>query len=236
MRNAHWNPTTAPLTGCSNNNDSSSVTSYGTLGTARTGNTLANAGLRTAVTAVDGSGNGSFTINGVSISYNVNTDSLSAVMKRINTSTAGVTASYDSVNDRVVLANSKTGDVGMTLSESAGGLLGALGLTSGYTSTRGQNAEFSIDGGPTLISASNTLDGTAHGIDGLSVTVDSTTTETITVAADTAKMKSLISTFVDAFNSVQSYVDDQTKITTSGGKVTTSTLSKNTLIKKFGRL
>ncbi len=209
------------------NNDSDTVTSYGTLGAARTNSTLANTGFNTAVTAVDGSGAGTFSINGVAISYNVNTDSLSSLMSRINGSGAGVTVSYDATNDRMNLVNNTTGDVGITLSESTGGILGALGLTSGYTATRGQNAQYSVDGGPTLMSNSNTLDASALGIAGLSVTVDSQTTQKITVGADTAGMKSNINAFITAYNGVQTFIDTVTKVTTTSGKVTTSILSDN---------
>ncbi|HEY8995239.1 MAG TPA: flagellar filament capping protein FliD [Lacunisphaera sp.] len=209
------------------NNGTDAVSSYGSLGATRTTSTLANAGLKTAITAVDGTGAGSFTINGVNVDYNVNTDTLSTLMKRINASSAGVTASYDAVNDRMVLANTATGDLGITLSESAGGVLGALGLTSGYTAVRGDNAEFSVDGGPTLISTSNTLDATAHGIAGLSVTVDTETTQTLTVAADTDKMRDKIEAFITAYNAVGTYIEDKTKITSTNGKVTTSVLSSN---------
>jgi flagellar hook-associated protein 2 len=209
------------------NNDSDTVTSYGTLGSARTGNALVNSGLTTAITAVDGDGAGTFSINGVAINYNVNTDSLNTILKRINSSGAGVTATYDAVNDRVQLDNSTTGDLGMTLTEATGGLLGALGLTSGFTTTRGKNAEFSIDGGPTLISSSNTLDSAMLGVSGLAVTVDSATTQTLTVAADTGKMKANIDSFIDAYNAVQTIIDTATKVSTVAGKVTTSVLSSN---------
>lgn len=217
------------------NNGTDVIASSGKLGSARTSNTLASAGLNTAITAVDGTGAGTFTINGVAISYNVNTDSLSTVMKRINASAAGVTATYDAVNDRVSLANNATGNLGMTLSESAGGLLGALGLTAGYAATAGKNAEFSVDGGPTLISTSNTLDGTAHGITGLSVTVDSETTQTISVAADTAKMKDKISAFITAYNAVGNYIDEKSKITSTNGKITAAVLSSNRDVQDWGR-
>jgi len=209
------------------NNGTDTVASYGTVGAARTGNPLATAGLNATITAVDGAGAGTFTINGVEIAYNVNTDSLSALMKRINASSAGVTASYDAVNDRVSLANTATGDLGITLSEAAGGVLGALGLTTGAVTTRGKNAQYSIDGGPTLISSSNTLDSAALGVTGLSVTVDSLTTQTITVAADTGKMRRNIEDFISAYNSVQTFIDDKTKITQTAGKVTASVLSGN---------
>ena len=217
------------------NNGTDAITSYGKLGAARTGNTLATAGLNAAVTAVDGAGAGTFTINAVAVAYNVNTDSLSTVLKRINASGAGVTATYDAVNDRVALANNTTGNLGMTLSEAAGGLLGALGLTGGYTTVAGANAEFSIDGGPTLISTSNTLDGTAHGITGLSVTVDSATAQTITVAADTGKMRGKINEFITAYNAVQTYIDEKSKVTSTNGKVTTSVLTSNRDVQEWAR-
>lgn len=217
------------------NNGTGTVASYGSLGAARTGTTLANAGLKTAITAVDGTGAGSFTINGTTIDYNVNTDSLNALMKRINASGAGVTASYDAVNDRVTLSNSSTGDLGLTLSETAGGVLGALGLTSGHTTVRGDNAEFSVDGGPTLISTSNTLDGTAHGITGLSVTADSETTQTITVAADTEKMRGKIDDFITAYNAVNSFIDEKTKVTSSNDNVTAAVLSSNRDVQNWSR-
>ena len=216
------------------NNDTGTIASYGTLGSARTGNPVGTAGFNAAITAVDVDGAGSFTINGVAIDYNVNTDSLNTILKRINSSGAGVTASYDAVNDRVQLDNSKTGDLGMTLSEDAGGLLGALGLTSGFTSTRGKNAEFSIDGGPTLISSSNTLDGAMLGVTGLSVTVDSATTQTLTIASDTGKMRSNIDDFIKAYNEVQTYIDEKSKVSTVAGKVTTSVLSSNRDVQQWG--
>jgi flagellar hook-associated protein 2 len=206
------------------NNGGASVTSSGTLGAMRPGATLAAAGLRTAV---GGTGAGSFTINGVSIAYNTATDTLSTLLKRVNASGAGVTASYDAVNDRVVMANRVTGDLGISVTDDANGLLSALGLTTAATAVAGEDAAFTVDGGATLYSRSNTLDAAAHGLSGLSVTVDSETTQTVTVAADTGSMRSRISDFVDAYNAVQSYIDDKTKITTSAGKVTTSVLSAN---------
>jgi len=210
------------------NNGTATVESSGRLGTVNTSANLASARLGTSITAVDGTGSGSFLVNGVSIAYNLNTDSLDAVLQRINQSTAGVTASYDGVADRVVLANATTGDTGISVSEAAGGLMDALGLASGSALVHGKNAQFSVNGGATLTSSSNTLDGTAHGIAGLSVTVDSETTQTIAVSADTAGMRSAIEDFVTKFNDIQAYIADQSKTTTTvDGKVTTSLLSNN---------
>ncbi|RME70254.1 MAG: hypothetical protein D6781_06790 [Verrucomicrobia bacterium] len=167
------------------NNDSNTVSSAAAVGSVSLNDAIADAGLGTAVTAVDGSGNGSFTINGVTISYNVNDDSVQDIITRVNTSDAEVTMTYDAVTDRFTLTNNNTGDVDVAVSESAGGLLEALGLNSTATVTRGSNAEFTLNGGGTIVSASNTFDASVHGVTGLSVTATSLGSQTITVGSDT---------------------------------------------------
>lgn len=210
------------------NNGTSTVSSSATLGTLKPGSALKNANLATAITAVDEDGAGKFSINGVEIAFNVNTDSLNAVIARINASNAGVTAAYDAAHDRMTLTNSATGDLGIAVSEESGGLLAALGLTTGATFARGHNALFTINDGETLSSTSNVLDATAHGITGLTLQVTSEETQTITVGADTDAMRKAIDGFITAFNDVQSYIDTATKVTTdSKGKVTAAVLSNN---------
>ncbi|MBI5690479.1 MAG: flagellar filament capping protein FliD [Verrucomicrobia bacterium] len=211
------------------NNGTATTTSGGALGTTKTAASLATAGLRTAITAVDGSGNGSFSLNGVSVSYNVNTDTLTSVISRINEAGAGVTASYDAANDRVVLLNEETGDLGISVSESSGGLLGALGLTSagGGTLVRGKNAQFTVNGGDVLTSTTNTLDATAHGVTGLSVTVNTATKQTLQVESDTQTMDAAIGTFLEKFNALQDYIDEAAKVTVTSTGVTTGVLASN---------
>ena len=217
------------------NNGTDSVTSSSGLGAPSLSATLSNARLRSAITAVDAEGKGSFTINGVAIDYDVDADSLSTVLARINASSAGVNAAFDSATDRIVLTNKTTGDVGLSVSETSGGLLGALGLTSGTTFTRGENAEFTVDGGSTLYSTSNTFTAATHGITGLSVTATSEATETVTVGADTADMKAKIEAFITKFNAVQTYIDDQTRVTSSNGKVTSAVLSSNREVQSWAQ-
>ncbi len=217
-----------------NNNGSSPVSSASRLGTVKTTAVLANANLATPITGVDGAGAGTFEVNGVSIGYNINTDSLTSVIARINASAAGVVASYDGVADRLTLTNKTTGDLGAYVNGASGGFLQAVGLQSGVTFTRGSNAEFSINGGPTLISYSNTLDSSSHGIADFSVTADSTTTQAITVAADTTAMRTKIEEFIKDFNAVQEFIDTNTKVTTdSKGKVATAALSGNREIQEW---
>jgi flagellar hook-associated protein 2 len=207
------------------NNGTGTVTSSAKLGTVKQAATLDSAGLKTALS----SSTGSFTINGVSISYDATADTLGTLLSRINQSGAGVTASYDSVNDRVLLVNNSTGDIGLGLSDTTGNMLAALGLTSaaGGTFTRGLNAEFTVNGGPTLTSMSNTLDDSVHGITGLNVTVNTATTQTLQVESDTNTMSAAIQDFIDKFNAVQTNIETNTKITITGGTVTTSILSDN---------
>ena len=217
------------------NNGTDTVASGTALGSTSTNVPLANARLRTAVTAVDGTGAGTFAINGVSIDYNLNTDSLSNILSKINSSSAGVSASYDSASDRVILANKTTGDTGLSIQEGAGGLMGALGLATGSTLDRGKNARFTINGGPELTSTSNTLDGAAHGIAGLAVTARTESEQTISVTANTASMRTAIDSFIAKFNAVQSYIDEQTKVTSSNGRVTAALMSSNREIQEWSR-
>lgn len=208
------------------NNGTGSISSTSSLGSLSKTATLDNARLGTTLSA----SSGSFTVNGVSIAYDSTTDSLNTLLSRINASSAGVTASYDSAKDRVVLVNNTTGDTGVGVADVTGNLATALGLTSGAGATlsRGQNAQFTINGGDTLTSESNTIGDDYLGTTGVSVTLTSATSQTVTVAADTASMQTAIQTFITKFNAVQSFIDTNTKITTGAdGKVTTSTLSGN---------
>ena len=216
------------------NNNTTTTTSSSKLGAATPTATLANARLKTAITAVDGSGNGTFTLNGVAITYNTATDTLNSVVSRINAAGAGVTASFDPITDKVSLQNTSTGDLGFSVVEDSGGLMGALGLTTGASLSRGLNAEFSVNGGSTLTSMSNTLTADNHGITGMSVTANTTGTQTISVAAETTSVRTKIDAFINSFNSVQSFIDTQSKVTSANGKVTTSTLSDNREIQSWG--
>ncbi len=217
------------------NNGGSTVSSSASLATLKLISPLNAANLGTAVTAVDSGGAGSFTINGVAIAYDVDTDSLSTVIKRINQSGAGVTAAYDTVLDRMTLTNQSTGDLGLTVSESTGGLLGALGLTTGSSLTRGTNAQFTLNGGATLTSTSNTLDATAHGVTGLSLTAGAEGSQTLAVSVDTSTMREKIDGFISAFNGVQTFLESSTRVTTdSKGKVTAGTLASNREIQTWG--
>jgi flagellar hook-associated protein 2 len=211
------------------NNGTPTATSSATLGRLVNTASLATTGLTTPLTGLDSSGNGAFVINGVTINYNSTTDNFGLLVNRINQSGAGVTASYNSSTDQMSIVNNNTGDIGMGLSDTTGNLLAALGLTSGAGSvfTRGDNAQYTVNGGPPISSMSNTLDSSSHGITGLNVTVNSKTTQTLSVSSDPTSSQAAVQSFITAYNTVQSFIDTNTKITNTGTNVSTSLLSDN---------
>ena len=168
----------------------------------------------------------SILINGTEITYDSATDSLQSLMNKINTSSAGVTATYDVSAGKFLLTNKSTGNVGITVQDGmgAGGLAAAMGLTTG-TLTSGADAVFTVNGGGNITSRSNTLDESAHGITGLSVTANSIGTETVTVSGDAASTKAALNTFIEKYNAIQNAIDKYTKVTVDGTKVTSSVLS-----------
>ncbi|MBL9137226.1 MAG: flagellar filament capping protein FliD [Verrucomicrobiales bacterium] len=206
------------------NNGTSTVASTAALGSARQSALVGEANLSETLT-FGTSGTGKFKINGVEIEYTA-ADKLSDVVNRISNSSAGVTASYDHVNDRFTLTNKETGDVGMALEDVSGNFLAATRLSSGSLS-RGKDLLYTIDGGAQLRSTSNTVTSASSGIEGLSVVaLKEGGSVKVTVAADTEKVKAAITGFLEEYNRVQSLIANQTASTTDAdGKVTTKTLT-----------
>jgi len=176
---------------------------------------------------------GSLEINGESVSYNSDTDTISTILDKINASKAGVTAIYD-ISQRVFsLTNKTTGNVGISVIDN-GPLGGALGLTTG-TTTNGNDATFSINGGGTLTSRSNILDETAHGIKGLSVTANKIGEQTLTVAGDYTAAKDSLNDFITKYNAVQNAIEKYTKVTVTGDKVSSAILAGNRELSTLSR-
>ena len=198
-------------------NGSSTVATPTTIGTSSTTVPLASSGLKTPITAVDGSGNGSFAINGTTISYNINTDSIASVLGKINNSAAGVTASYDSAQDRYTLTNNSTGNVSMFPTETGTGFLTATGLLGAGSSFKsGTNAVFTVNGGGVVTSMSNTLTAAVTGVAGLTLTVDAPGTQTIAVSSNIQDATTKINNMISKYNAIQSSIANYTKITVTG--------------------
>lgn len=204
------------------------ITSSQALGHVQTTASLANANLKTAIQD-DGSGDGEFTVNGVLIKYNASTDNIQNILSRINSSGAGVTATYDNLNNRFVLTDKTTGDMGISIQDVAGkgNFAAATGLSTG-TLQRGQNLLYTLNGGTTqLTSQSNTITSDSSGIAGLSVTaLKANSTVSVSVSSDTTKISNAIQQFVTDYNAVQTSISAQQIVSTgSDGTVTPGTLT-----------
>ena len=213
-----------------NNNETGttthSITSSLALGHVQVKGSMAAANLQTAIQD-DGTGKGAFTVNGVTINYDASKDSIQNVLDRISNSTAGVTASYDSLSNRFLLTDKNTGDVGISIQDVAGkgNFAAAIGLSSGSLQ-RGQDLLYTVNDGSQLVSQTNTIGDVSSGITGLSVTALQKGTVTVTVSSDTSKISTAIKQFVTDYNTVQTSISAQQIVTTgSDGKTTSGTLT-----------
>jgi flagellar hook-associated protein 2 len=209
-----------------NNGTTNSITSSLALGRIQVTGAMTNSNLQTAVQD-DGTGQGAFTVNGVTINYNAGTDSIQNVLDRITNSTAGVTASFDSLNNRFVLTDKATGDMGISVQDVAGkgNFAAATGLSTG-TLQHGQNLLYTVNDGPQLVSQSNIISSASSGVSGLTVTALKASNVNITVGSDTSTISTAIQKFVTDYNSVQTSISAQQIVTTSAaGKTTPGTLT-----------
>lgn len=194
--------------------EGTSRTSTGNLGVVQLTQPLNNARLATPL----GSSTGTFRINGVTFTFDAAQDSLSDVLGRINTSTAGVTASYDAATDTVILAHKATGSTSISLEYVSGGdLLSSLNLLSA-PQTLGQNAEFTVDsgGGPvTYYSSSNTVTDAVPGVT-LKLLRESPDPVTVTVSQDADAAVKAVKEFVDAYNAAMDYLRTVTRVDPTG--------------------
>jgi flagellar hook-associated protein 2 len=175
--------------------------------------------------------NGSFELNGATISVTA-TDSLNTLAGKINAASyaAGQGVKASVVDRRLVLEHASTGSAN-TLSgvELAGGtVLQQLGLktSTGWTHViqNAGDAAFSVNGLP-VTRAANT--GLTDVIDGLTLNLAADAqgkTATLTVNPDASSARAAIDTFLTRFNSLQTYLQDKTRVdTTTSSGVTTYT-------------
>lgn len=210
-------------------NGTGSVSSLTSIGTIDTEQAIGSAASRIGTTITGGS----FTVNGVSISVNVNDDTLDEVLDRITASDAGVYASYDSIEDRVILTSKTTGSIGITVADVAGNFASNMKLTSGSSlQDTGDDTEFTINGGVSRRSTDATISGAESGIGGLTISALKVGATNITVGSDTSKITSKITEFVSQYNSLQSIISSYTVTPTEDTKPedSASILSGDTLV------
>ena len=181
----------------------STVASNGSLSGITLGTALSSASFRTTPAV-----SGSFTVNGASISYTTG-DTLGSILAKINGSTANVTATYDALSDKLVLAANTTGGGAINVADVTGNLAAALNI-NGVASTGGQPAIFkvsTINGGALIANASNTVTGIVPGVTlnltGVSASMGTSDATTVTVSPDNIALTTALQGFVTAYNAVQ---------------------------------
>ena len=171
-----------------------------------------NAGFVTPVTS------GNFTINGVSISVSATGDNLASVLAKINTSNAGVIATYNAQTGGISLTNKSSGAQSIIVGSSSdtSNFLTAVGLTSaaGATTTVGQQSQVVVanpsGGSTTYYSNSNTVTTAIPGVS-LQLTGNTTSPFTVTVAQDNSQLVNALNTFVSAYNSAVTEINSATQ-------------------------
>ena len=138
----------------------------------------------------------SFTINGESFTFDKD-DTLSALMSTVNKSDAGVTMSYDSINDKIVLT-SKTMGAGATLTASDNASGGTFISTLLNCDLAGKDSKLTLDG-QALTRNSNTVT-----VDGVTYTLNKVTTSDITIGVtqNTDATFDAITKFVNGYNTL----------------------------------
>ncbi len=183
------------------NNGTSSVTSSVGIGRVDPDADLSTAGLRTTPTT------GTFTVNGVPITYSAG-DTLNDIINAINQSSAGVSATYDTYEDQLVLSSTTRGPQAITVANGTSNLGSALRLTTSDSSLQvGQPTLFTLNGSSTVRqSDSNVLTADQLGLTGVNFTATATGDTQVTVAPDVTTIGNAINAFVSAYNSAQSLI------------------------------
>jgi flagellar hook-associated protein 2 len=180
------------------------VASTTTLGRTSTSAALQNARLTAPLNAI-----GSFTINGVSFTYDAAVDTIGSIVSRINSSAANVNAAYDAISDQVTLTSKQAGAQSIAVADTGGGnLMAALGVGAAATETLGLNALYRIDtvaGGAQQSSTSNQVAGVVPGVT-LDLKQQSAAAVTVTIAQDPTKPLAAMKEFVTALNDLQEFV------------------------------
>lgn len=167
-----------------------------------------------------GSGSGTLTITvgskTTSIEVNSTNNTLEGLKTAINNANAGVTASIinDGSSYRLSLTGTNSGsDNTITIQDNLQG----GSLFSWTESQSASNASIELDG----ISISKSSNVVTDVIDGVTLNLQSAGSGTITLTSDTSKVKQNISNFVNAYNDVMTFINEQftydTNKKTTGG-------------------
>ncbi len=172
---------------------------------------------------------GSFTLNGATISVDAN-DTLLSIRDKINNTNTGASASkvsasvlqVDATHFRLVLTSEATGAAGMTFANVSGGIPQALGLTNGSNVIQagavlvaGADASFKVDG-IAMTRTSNTVTDAIQGVT-LNLSAEETGAVTmVTIEHSGDQAQKAMQSFADAWNKMVDFVKTQQTAPKSG--------------------
>lgn len=139
---------------------------------------------------------GTFFVNGVEITVDPVTDSLSDVVQRITDSDAGVSASYDSATDSILLVSKSLGSRTVALTAGTSNFLAMTNLAAA-TQTAGNDAQFKINGGAVQTRNTNQV---TDAIGGVTLRFLSAGTTTVTISGDDESIVESVKKFVETLN------------------------------------
>lgn len=183
---------------------STTVTSSRNLGAIDPGETIDAIRLNGTVSA------GTFFINGIAITVDPTTDSVLDVISRINDSDAGVRAAFDTNSDTIRIVSETLGSRTIGFSAGTSNFLEVFNLDGATPAiqTAGKDAEFTIDGGPTLTRNTNTI---SDAINGVTLNLSSAGATSVTVSKDNESVVSAVQAFIEQFNTAVKETADLTK-------------------------
>jgi flagellar hook-associated protein 2 len=190
-----------------------SVVSSGGIGGVSLGgnlNTGYDANVKTPITS------GTITINGVKITIDASGDNINSIITKINSSSAGVTASLNAQTGQFSLTSKTTGAQGIVVGGTSYGdtsnFLDAVGLTTqtGATTQVGKQAKVTVTDGSgttkTYVGNSNALTTAIPGVE-IDLVSNDTQPFTINVTQDSSQAVNAIAQFVSAYNAAINEID-----------------------------
>ncbi len=164
---------------------------------------------------------GIMSINGVQISYNVTSDTVQSVINSINNSTAGVTAGYNPLQDKITLTSKTSQPISVSDVTDTNGGKGNLAkaLFGSGVSQAGSPWTYTISANGSVAqsftSDSATVTSAIPGVT-LGLVAPAGTTlpapSTITVAQNTDSLTKAVTAFTSAFNSLFSQLNSYTQL------------------------
>ncbi|MDR2401158.1 MAG: flagellar filament capping protein FliD [Deferribacteraceae bacterium] len=146
---------------------------------------------------------GIFSINGVPIYVNAETDTINDIVRKVNNSGAGVTLSYDATRDKFLITSKDANPIVFGSYIDTSNILEVMGLTYNtlkpvVQGTAGTDAIVKIDG-QTYRRNDNEIKDV---IEGVTLKISSAGTTVIDISSDTSKAVEAIAAFVKIYNNM----------------------------------